>query len=388
MFNRKFKLLVPITLALATGSTEVNATLFTSHGSLKNLTVFSNTYTTTGDAAIVYGNMLVGDVATTGANAGVTGNIDSVNAANVGGGTSSVGGSVASGGVMTVGGAINATGPGPKITGSLTSTGASTIGAYAQVLGNMLSGGIATTGANAIVGGSLQGATVVESASATSGSSTTTATAVSATLDTDLKTKALAAAGEVSVIRGYLNSLTTPPANALAATMTIDTTLNAGVYSAASFSTTASTILTLDAQGNDDAEFIFNITDILAIGASTDIFIINQGAKNNAKVVWNTGGYASIGASADFIGTVFAKTYISVGANSNVTSGSNACAGVYSQTSYVSTGADATINGTGCAVGEDKIDAEEVPEPFGILLSGLAALGFVTRRKILATRVS
>jgi predicted acyltransferase (DUF342 family) len=409
MLNKKFKLLVPITLALATGSAEVNAALYTSGMSLENLTVFSNTYTTTGDAAKVYGNMLVGDVVTTGANADVFGDVESVNAANIGGGKSKVspdvskglmGGDVTSGGVMTVGGATGGVLPGPIISGSLTSAGASTIGAYAKVFGNMLSGGIATTGANSKVDGDVKGTEVVKSASsAIGGSEVTTTSAVSSTLKAVLEGKRDAAAIEVGAVRATLDLLGVNNGETLlAATMTVDTTLFADIYTAPSLSTTAYTTLTLDAEGNDNAEFIFNIDDILAIGAYHIIKVVNEGTLENTRVIWNVGGsatpdggYASIGAQARFIGSVFAEDYVSVGAGAWATTGGfNTCAGIYSETSYVSTGAKAVIDGNVCKTGliVEIVDQVHVSEPFGLLLSGLAALGFVTRRKTRAARAS
>jgi predicted acyltransferase (DUF342 family) len=398
MLNKKFKLLVPITLALATGSAEVNAGLYTSGTSLETLTVFSNTYTTTGDAAQVYGSMLVGDVVTTGANAGVTGNVESVNAANIGGGTSTVspndafvGGNVTSGGVMTVGGATGGVSPGPIISGDLTSAGASTIGAYAKVYGNMLSGGIATTGANSVVVGTVDGTSVSVGATSTNGGQS--GATVSGTLNADLEAKRVIAASQVAAVRATLDNL--GAGTVLAATMTVDTTLTAGVYSAPSLSTTASTTLFLDANNVNGASFVFNIDDILDIGAYHIIKVINEGTAKNTSVVWNigggdpNGGYASIGAEARFIGSVFAEDYVSVGAGAWATSaGHNTCSGIYSEKSYVSTGAKAVINGNVCDTGLIVAPPQQVSEPFGLLLSGLAALGFVTRRKTRLTQAS
>jgi hypothetical protein len=53
--------------------------------------------------------------------------------------------------------------------------------------------------------------------------------------------------------------------------MTVDTTLFAGVYSAASWFTTAGTTLTLDGQGQNDAMWLFNIEDILAFGGVSTV---------------------------------------------------------------------------------------------------------------------
>ena len=296
ILNREFKLLVSVILALATGSAEVNAGLYTSGTSLENLTVFSNTYTTTGDAAIVYGNMLAGGAATVGANSTITGNLGAVGLITI-----SASGKVGSSSIITS----------PALPG--------------------------------------------------------------------VRTSVIPEADAVSTIQGTMDALGT--GTTLAATMTVNTTLNAGIYSAPSLSTTASTSLFLDAQGNDGAEWVFNIVDILHIGAFYNIQIINEGTAENSSVVWNIGGYANIGASSNFIGTIFANTYIMVGANATVTGNGENCAGVYSATSYVSTGSDAVIDGRGCS-------PTPIDEPFGLLLSGLAALGFVTRRKIQAARAS
>ena len=65
-------------------------------------------------------------------------------------------------------------------------------------------------------------------------------------------------------------------------------------------------------------------------------------------MIWNIGGYASLGESSTFIGTILANTYISVGANTNVSGVGNSCGGLYSATSYVSTGDTAIVGGNGC----------------------------------------
>ena len=133
---------------------------------------------------------------------------------------------------------------------------------------------------------------------------------------------------------------------ALAATITTSQTLFSGVYSAPSLSTTAGTSLYLDGQNLDNQYWSFNIADILATGASTDIVLINAGF--NSSVIWNIGGYASLGASSTFTGTLLAEKYISVGANAKVFGVENSCGSVYSATSYVSTGDTAIVGGSGC----------------------------------------
>jgi hypothetical protein len=103
--------------------------------------------------------------------------------------------------------------------------------------------------------------------------------------------------------------------------MTVDTTLFAGVYSAASWFTTAGTTLTLDGQGQNDAMWLFNIEDILAFGGVSTVELSNVGT--NAQVFWNVrnlvpGGYTSLGDGADIVGTIIAEDYVEVGANAIV----------------------------------------------------------------------
>jgi hypothetical protein len=111
--------------------------------------------------------------------------------------------------------------------------------------------------------------------------------------------------------------------------------------------TTAGITLTLDAQSQPNAAFIFNVSNYLSFGAGTVIDVINGDA--DTSVVWNTpGGYTSIGANAKIVGTILANTYASTGAYSTVTGSGTSCGGVFSATSYVTVGANATVGGQGC----------------------------------------
>lgn len=398
------KLTIPLFIALIYAPAQVSATSLLG-AELESLSVFSKEYATFGANSQVFGNVLSGDVATIGANASVFGNFVSVGAANTGGASSLVTGNIISGGVAT-------TGDGSIIRGSITSSGASTIGANAQVLGNMVSGGALTTGANSTVFGNILsgGAATVGansiikgsvaavgditvSASGTTGTRSALATSpvVPATLTSDLAAKVTTNSSQIATAQTALKNM--GAGTVLAATMTTDTTLYSGVYSAASLSTTASTTLTLDGHGLDNQFWVFNITDILATGAATKIELINAGA--GASVIWNTGGYASLGANSTFLGTILSKDYTSVGALTNVTGVGSSCGSVYSATSYVSTGAGSKIGSGGCAgigSGFDIVNdvavhrnviTSAVPEPesYALLLAGLGLMAGIARRR-------
>jgi hypothetical protein len=409
MLGLKMKLVIPLVVSLAFVSVEANSGIILG-GDLDKLTVFSNTYTTIEANSIVYGSMLGGDVSTTGANAAVHGDVTSVNAMNIGGGTSKVYGNVVSGGVLTVGGATGGTVPGPEVTGSITSTGASTIGAYAQVAGDMLSGDVATTGANSVVGGSVlssgagtTGDTAIVKGKVWSGDFSTigansivngnvdgvnvnviSASAIVGSQNnvmsvpdlSAVRTDVLAEAQQVT--NAQTEMLNMGSGTTLLATMVVDTTLYAGIYSAPSFSTTAGTTLTLDGLGLDDQSWIFNIADILAFGGVTTINVVNVGI--NASVYWNSyNGYITSGDGSKVVGTLLADTYIMIGANSIVSNIGTSCGAVYSATSYVTAGDSAEIGGLGCSSIRPLSVSE--PENFGMLMAALVFLGFRRSRK-------
>lgn len=396
MKNIKSALSILIVLAYAPAQVWASPLVNPMLGSnLMNLTVFAHTYATTGANSTVWGSVSSGDVATTGANSTVSGDMTSVNASNVGGDLAKgakVGGNINSGGVTT-------TGNSAVVAGSITSSGAATIGANAKVGANLVAGGVTTTGDTATVAGYVQsgGATTIGAHSTVAGDvghvgaltvsangasigsqSLLTGAPVDASWKAGLSATETKDAQLVADTQTYLTAFGLGAA--LSTTMTTSMTLTAGVYSAANFSTTAGTTLTLDGKGLDNQTWIFNITDYLVTGASSTIKLINAGV--GSSIFWNTGGYTSLGASSLFQGNIFAKTYVSVGASTTVIGDGRSCGGVYSATSYISTGDGSVIGGEGCSFA-DVATAGGVPEPgaLPLVLTGLAFIGFNARRR-------
>jgi hypothetical protein len=94
-------------------------------------------------------------------------------------------------------------------------------------------------------------------------------------------------------------------------------TFGPGVYtSAGAVSTTASTSFTIDGQGHPDAVFIFQVKAALALGANTDMHLINGAQAQN--VFWQVNGAGGIGAANLFVGTLMANGAISSGEGSTV----------------------------------------------------------------------
>jgi hypothetical protein len=262
--------------------------------------VFADTYVTTGANSTVFGSAL-SDVATTGANATVTGNLVSVGASTIG---------------------ANA-----QLTGNMTAGGVATTGANSTVGGSVQAGGAASTGENSKVVGDISAISPISIGAGGSAGSLGGTVIVPNTLIGTLDAMVKNIAGQITFAQAALSKMV---GTLLAPTITTDTTLRSGVYNAASLSTTAGTTLTLDGQGLNDQFWVFNITDILATGASTNIVLLNGGLNNS--VIWNTGGYASLGANSNFLGTILADTYVSVGAHTDVTGVGGSCGGIFSAT--------------------------------------------------------
>ena len=91
-------------------------------------------------------------------------------------------------------------------------------------------------------------------------------------------------------------------------------TLTPGVYNAAS-STQITGPLTLNAQGNPDAVFIFQIGSSLTTATSSSVVLLNNA--QSCHVFWQIGASATLGTGSSFVGTIMALT--SVTANTGAT---------------------------------------------------------------------
>ena len=91
-------------------------------------------------------------------------------------------------------------------------------------------------------------------------------------------------------------------------------TLTAGVYC---FSTSAQLTgtLTLDAEGDPNAEFIFQIGSTLTTASNSTVELINGG--NNCNVYWQVGSSATLGTATAFAGNIVALTSITATTGAN-----------------------------------------------------------------------
>lgn len=96
-------------------------------------------------------------------------------------------------------------------------------------------------------------------------------------------------------------------------------TLTPGVYNFASVANLTGT-LTLNALGNPNAVFIFNVGSALTTGSASTVRVIGGGTGDN--VYWRVGSSATLGTTTTFLGDILALTSITLNTGANITCGS------------------------------------------------------------------
>ena len=107
------------------------------------------------------------------------------------------------------------------------------------------------------------------------------------------------------------NDAASRPTNGSAGTDLAGQRLVAGVYTASSSLLLSSGSVTLDAQGNPDAVFIFQIGSTLITGSNTSVSLVNGAQACN--VFWQVGSSATLGTGTQFVGTIMASATITAG---------------------------------------------------------------------------
>jgi type VI secretion system secreted protein VgrG len=157
-------------------------------------------------------------------------------------------------------------------------------------------------------------------------------------------------------------------------------TLTAGVYE---FSTAAQLTgtLTLNAEGNPNARFVFQIGTALTTAASSAVDLIDGGA--GTEVFWLVGSSATLGASTTFAGNILALDSIAMDTSATI------CGRALAQTGIVTL--DTNTVSDACAAGAADLNnghgdfgsagfaGETVPEPGTVPLLGAGLLALILR---------
>lgn len=156
---------------------------------------------------------------------------------------------------------------------------------------------------------------------------------------------ATAAQAQVDATAAYTNLAARPFDTDLTGQDLGGLTLNAGVYKFSSSAGMTGT-LTLDAQGNANAVWIFQIGSTLTTASSAVVSIINGGTAGN--VFWQVGSSATLGSSTTFKGNIIALASITMVTGSTMVGSAIARTGAVTlDTNNVSViASNATIAGT------------------------------------------
>jgi type VI secretion system secreted protein VgrG len=134
-------------------------------------------------------------------------------------------------------------------------------------------------------------------------------------------------------------------------------TLLAGTYFFAS-SAQLTGVLTLDAQGDPNAMFVFQIGSALTSASNSAVNVLNGDAAN---VYWQVGSSATLGTGTAFAGSVIASQSVTLN-----TAASIACGRAIALNAAVTM--DSNVLSIGCT---DDIGGD-VPEPGTLALAGMA----------------
>jgi hypothetical protein len=159
---------------------------------------------------------------------------------------------------------------------------------------------VTNTGATVVSGGDLG----LSPGTSVDGGITMTSPAVEYT-----GTSPVAANAQTDLTAAYTYAADLTPTGSLKADMA-GLTFTPGVYDGSAVALSAGSV-TLNAQGDPDAVFIFQIGSTLIPAAGTQVVLENGAQAQN--VFWQVGSSATLGANSTFYGTIMANTTITLG---------------------------------------------------------------------------
>jgi Ice-binding-like/Bacterial Ig-like domain len=131
------------------------------------------------------------------------------------------------------------------------------------------------------------------------------------------QTGSATAPAETDLGTAYNEVLNRPAGTPLVVSAATPVTLSPGLYtSAAAVAITAAGGVTLDAGGDPNAIFVFQVGGALTLAAGAEVNL--TGGAQASHVFWQVNGAATLGANATFSGTIMATAAIGVGAGAEV----------------------------------------------------------------------
>jgi outer membrane autotransporter protein len=130
---------------------------------------------------------------------------------------------------------------------------------------------------------------------------------------------AVALQAQIDLAIGYNQAASRPATADLSGQNLGGLTLTPGVYNFTSVAQ-LNGVLTLNALGNPNAVFIFNIGSTLNTGSASSVTMIGGGLGSN--VYWRVGSSATLGTTTAFTGDILALTSITLNTGANITCGS------------------------------------------------------------------
>ncbi len=146
-------------------------------------------------------------------------------------------------------------------------------------------------------------------------------------------------------------------------------TLTPGVYCFSSSAQLTGT-LTLNALGDPNAVFLFQIGSTLTTASGSSVVLINDGSGDN--VFWQVGSSATLGTTTDFEGSILALTSITLDTGANI-----GCGRALASNGAVTLDTnDVSIGAAGCALPSTS----PVPEPLTTPLLSMGLIAMIVCR--------